>query len=357
MKKIITLLLCLSFFACKEQNSSNKKDYALSQLRKGERFENIFSIEKEIELEATRESLISFPCDLCILNRYYAVSSRASEVKLFSKHGKFIRKIGRIGKGPGEYITVTSVFKISDSVIGIYDEITNKFLQYDINGALLKEEKNSIQSYTSIRKIIFYKNKYYIQFPFTESTPFQLLKLNSDYLLEKGILPGDLNYTGYTYRGLFDGDIILDSAANKIYAINTFSHNNIYSFDLLTESIDSIILQKPFFFENVSAAKKNETFEKIIEMYRSGTGIFRALQINRFTFLIMYMVPSGASQLIKSYLYELSRDKVIEISNSKELNCSDGKYLYSITFEKLQKHSGADISVDNPSIIIYKKRN
>src|SRR5690606_33068579 len=101
----------------------------------------VFTLFKEIKLEANDESLISFPFDICVLDSFFCISSRSTEIKLYDLEGNFIRAIGQKGKGPGEYFRITSIFPVGPSMFGVYDIENNKVIIYNINGDLIKDEK------------------------------------------------------------------------------------------------------------------------------------------------------------------------------------------------------------------------
>jgi hypothetical protein len=64
------------------------------------------------------------------------------EFLLFSRDGNFIRKIGNIGKGPGEYIGEMLVFSVDEAneTILLADNSSKKFLLYRFSGELIKEQ-------------------------------------------------------------------------------------------------------------------------------------------------------------------------------------------------------------------------
>lgn len=61
-------------------------------------------------LETNENSLIVEPSKAFHVNdRFYIVDSKMSAVKVFDNHGKYLFDIGRIGKGPGEFLNVSDV--------------------------------------------------------------------------------------------------------------------------------------------------------------------------------------------------------------------------------------------------------
>jgi hypothetical protein len=126
-------------------------------------FSDLFENYEIIPLETTKESLIGkingvhFIKDkIIILDR-----SSAKAVFLFDISGKFIRKIGKLGKGPGEYISPSSVSADeARGEIAVYDGMLNKILFYDINGEFLKSIQ--LKSKIAAKCIELYKDNIYI---------------------------------------------------------------------------------------------------------------------------------------------------------------------------------------------------
>ena len=66
-----------------------------------------------IALETNSQCLIGNPCNVSISENYILVYSiKEVEFLLFSRTGKFIRKIGQMGNGPEDYLNSSYVIKI-----------------------------------------------------------------------------------------------------------------------------------------------------------------------------------------------------------------------------------------------------
>ena len=68
----------------------------------------------------------------------YLIEGNERQVRVFDKYGKFKRKFGRKGRGPGEWIYPTYVY-VKDSVIYVVDGGNIKISQYDLNGRFLTD--------------------------------------------------------------------------------------------------------------------------------------------------------------------------------------------------------------------------
>jgi hypothetical protein len=62
----------------------------------------------------------------------FFIDSKTKRVLKYSKDGVFIKYIGRIGQGPGEYIMPTKLF-VSKTGVYIYDSVSRKIHHYDTN--------------------------------------------------------------------------------------------------------------------------------------------------------------------------------------------------------------------------------
>ena len=69
----------------------------------------------------------------------YVLDSKACQIKVFDKNGKYLRKIGRKGRGPGEMQFPTVLDIVSGKEIMICDLPNNRISFYSLHGELLKE--------------------------------------------------------------------------------------------------------------------------------------------------------------------------------------------------------------------------
>jgi len=69
----------------------------------------------------------------------YVLDSKACQIKVFDKNGKYLRKIGRKGRGPGEMQFPTVLDIVYGKEIMICDLPNNRISFYSLQGELLKE--------------------------------------------------------------------------------------------------------------------------------------------------------------------------------------------------------------------------
>lgn len=104
--------------------------------------EEIFDTIKLVRLETNNEGIVGNISSINIINDTIFILDKytSKSLFLFSMNGQLIRKIGKLGNGPGEYIEPTSYF-VDDSTIMIYDQWQHKIVRYNHEGKVLTDKK------------------------------------------------------------------------------------------------------------------------------------------------------------------------------------------------------------------------
>lgn len=91
-----------------------------------------------VPLELTDSSLIAEVTDVQVTeHNIWVRSSKSQSIFRFSREGKFLNKVGRIGQGPGEYSYLSS-FMVDDGRREVYlTTISTGVYAYDFNGLLI----------------------------------------------------------------------------------------------------------------------------------------------------------------------------------------------------------------------------
>lgn len=104
---LITVILCC---ACSSQHSPMNDGLLIADVRLAIQTESPFSMKDDVQsieyipLETTDSCLISNISSLIADDDYiFLGNGKTSQVLQFDRQGKFIRQIGRVGEGPGEY--------------------------------------------------------------------------------------------------------------------------------------------------------------------------------------------------------------------------------------------------------------
>lgn len=108
----------------------------------------IANLEKVIPLETVGDALIGEIDKLEMDDSHIVIlDKRMRTVWLFGIDGKFIRKIGRLGNGPKEYVSLDDMcFDKENGTVWIWDRVKQVMLEYDLTGELLKEVATGFSS-------------------------------------------------------------------------------------------------------------------------------------------------------------------------------------------------------------------
>ena len=94
---------------------------------------------KFTRLETSEECLVGEVYKLSCRNKKYYILDRHLQKALFvfDEEGKFRNRIGRRGRGPGEFIEPTD-FIVSDSSVTVFDMFGHKLLYYNPDGTFIR---------------------------------------------------------------------------------------------------------------------------------------------------------------------------------------------------------------------------
>ncbi|MDR1897865.1 MAG: 6-bladed beta-propeller [Prevotellaceae bacterium] len=144
MKHLIYIFIVFTVaFSCKHTVADTEKDIDVAACFGNDRKMDISEISSQInyiQLETSEESLTGEIRQIKIKNGNIFILDNTPNILMYDMSGKFIRKIGRRGQGPGEYITILD-FLVSDSAIYTMDRMQLKIIKYDLNGRVLLEKR------------------------------------------------------------------------------------------------------------------------------------------------------------------------------------------------------------------------
>jgi hypothetical protein len=100
----------------------------------------VFSSVDFIKLETPKESLLTYPADIQIVDDYIIIFDGTRKIYMYTKAGKFVRQVGRFGRGPGEYVQLADmIVDKQNHLIEIFEDFRRRILVYDFNGKFIKE--------------------------------------------------------------------------------------------------------------------------------------------------------------------------------------------------------------------------
>lgn len=353
---IKTKIFCIPLFflsviiaSCNRQNADNRRLFSNNYEKV---FDDKIFIRKKINLECSIDCIISFPYDICSLNNKLFIASRGTEIKVFNIDGKFLYKVGKIGDGPGEYRNINCIFAVQNNKVGIFDSNNSRITIYNEKGDYLYSKEIKIPEVYSFRRIVNYKNSFFLQVPYSEKYPFYLIELDSNLTIKRGYLEASDDYKAYAYRGLFNGGIFLNFSKGLLYEINTYSNNVVKKLNIILNSVSDINLGHPDFFRAVPQLKGVQNYAETKKHYNMGTDIYNMYLIKDRFLILQYLVHENDITILKTMLYDLITYKTYLIEGRIAPTYSDGRYLYEIKFldsSEIDKNT----SFKNPILIFY----
>ncbi len=122
-----------------------------------------FDKKKVVVLETTNESLISQINRIYSFNnKFYILDKRSKSVYIFQENGKFIKRIKRLGSGPGEYTNLTDfTIDLKNRQLILLCDIPNSLIYLDLDGNYLNQKfKNRYERYISADSTSLYYISY-----------------------------------------------------------------------------------------------------------------------------------------------------------------------------------------------------
>ena len=235
---IYFFLFATILYAC---TSSDKKGESITIRMDLENIKEIdFSIlvdRQKIELELADNSFLADIHSIFFINNKLFVYGRG-KVLAFDENGKFLFQVGDKGRGPGEYLNISSCF-VNDSYINIYDDNNRKILKYNENGNFVKENKIDVkETYPSVHKI----------FP---------LSKKEGYIAKNGYMGGDgaEKYPTYSYY---------NKEFKWVNDVKDHFRDNSMTYPTFSFCYQEEILTWEFFIDVIYSIKGNTIFPKYI---------------------------------------------------------------------------------------------
>ncbi|HYQ56512.1 MAG TPA: 6-bladed beta-propeller, partial [Draconibacterium sp.] len=106
-------------------------------------YEEVFKETKIIPLETNANCLVSEITQMEVMDdKIFILDWKLNSLLVFNIHGKFLNRIGTVGRGPGEYIRPRHFFINKDeALVKVFDAPTMKLMCFNYNGTLIKEIK------------------------------------------------------------------------------------------------------------------------------------------------------------------------------------------------------------------------
>lgn len=138
----LSIFLCLICYSCQNKKEGNSSSFKVFQASNSEMAENLSEITSQVDtihLETTDDNLINRITSVEHNDKFLFISDTRAIYK-FKIDGSFIKQIGRMGEGPGEYKSVTSI-AVDWEAGHIFVSYYNKLITYDLEGKFINESK------------------------------------------------------------------------------------------------------------------------------------------------------------------------------------------------------------------------
>jgi hypothetical protein len=311
--KVLIKLFCVLFttFGCGQEQPKNTELPVIDIVESIEESEETTMLLSEIAdditfipLETTDECLIAGGSSIHLHKDYFVIMDNTPQVFLFDRTGKFIRKTGNKGQGPGEYISAGLPVIVKDELF--YYDISGKTLCYDLHtGKCLRTKKhdyngNPLTMWCSNDSVLVYYFPYLASGDPKEFAHIHTLSLDFEITnklwyeeLQPEMKPGDKTYTINTK------DIpILYSTDGNTYIYPKLEQGTVFCIDGNLEKTPAYqIYMGKYYFEG------NE--------YKKSYSINGIADTDRFVFLSGTLYPDYHSG---SILYDKTTGKSKRIS-------------------------------------------
>ncbi|MBC7362833.1 MAG: 6-bladed beta-propeller [Candidatus Aminicenantes bacterium] len=165
------------------------------------------SEDKFFTMSETPEALLSLPARLEIVGeRIYVLDTEESQIKVFDKNGKFMRSIGRRGKGPGEFNRPEGFFIDRNKKLIAVADTGNRRVQ------VLNEDGQLVTSFNLTNPpsgVGLAEGKYYVL-----SFPGSYVALREEPLIN--IYSSDFNLENSFLKAIKTDDLMLNLLINSI---------------------------------------------------------------------------------------------------------------------------------------------
>lgn len=258
-----------------------------------------------IPLETNSQSIMGSISKIIYHKGYFYIldSQSTNSIFIFNNEGRFVEKISRKGRGPGEYSKISDfcIDRTNDQIV-IFADMPIKIIRYSIGGKFISEIKPPCYSY---RFALLPDKAYAIYLDYCKNTRFQmkehnLIVVDSTARIKEGFLQYNSQMVSkYFYKSAknfytFKDEVYLyPTLKDTIFKVCSNGIMPVYSFDFGKNAFNNAILQ-----ENTSMQEKY--YSKL--RYASINEIFETDNVLFFSFSLNGLVQSGYYSKLTSKL-------------------------------------------------------
>lgn len=284
--------LILTMISCKEKESLidvkkvDDKKYSIDLVNAPQRslnLDSLIAVKSFVKMSTTSDPnslLVDFSKVIVKDSFIFVLDVTFSGLKVFDKKGRFIKLVGNIGQGPGEYVGLND-FEIKQDTIRVLTKM-QQLIEYDLQGNYLDTKRIDMfaWNFASTRTgYVFFKN-YNVEN--TDGTSYNLAITNKTFNVISSGAPFSEkaeNIPTFAYTGF------LSSENNEIMFSEPFSS------DVYTLEGDS--LQRKYMFEFGSSKKPDNVDLAKIHSERMNPAHLhnRIFEIEDFVFFKYFIAP------------------------------------------------------------------
>jgi len=390
MNRIINILILVFIFtisSCSQAQIKIKGKPKIIEVAVNENIQysllDILKPEEFIPLETNENVVIAGIAKLKISgNNFYIQDDQTKTLFVFNQIGQFIRKIGKHGRGPTEYLSLTD-FDImqDDSKIAILDNYGKQILIYDKDGKYIDRIKhnlwiNSVSCLPNNKYIVTCTNNPNIDF----YCNMFIINQKGDVIENLFPYPEELNALNFglnNYFLKFNNELCFHFPFNDtLYSISGKDITRKYAFDFGSNKISKKYLLNNFtgsmmtFIEKISKTNKILLFNTFIEtdeylyfdyfqrgkigqhvFYSKKTGNIKQYnQVNLHGFFKVFDILATQQDYLIGLIYPAYKDMYLKnLKNLKDKYDQDD-------YDSLEKICRQMKVSDNPILIRFKVR-
>lgn len=385
--KYIYINIFFIIFSCSDKKDNNEKRFFfdkvtdelvvnLDKLSFCEmNYSDFFSDYLVIPLETSPNCLINEVNKIDVYNdEYYIFDRKSASILVFDCKGGFVRRIGKKGKGPGEFIQPTSIsINKEKGVLGCIDGKLKKVILFTTAGELIKEirlkgayiyhnlmlldkeiifdvllTERSHKSKKLIYSIDYEGNNLWDWIPKHESISELKVPMESS---SKTLIASE---SGFTFRRTYMNSIYKYNNS-KIEPSITFKSKYCVDDDDIPLIKDLI---KTGMKEYSTFIRSRMLFNGIMDYYESEDYYFFSFTYKNEICYIIFNRKNDSLLCIKNMTDDMASSNCIDFTDmyqDKLICCSSWTVKYLIDNDNLKVESKNEISMSsNPPIIIYK---
>lgn len=273
MKNILLLITCfLIIFSCKKENYLNSKlslDYHL-----------VTTFNENTDLIGGIHTLSFINEDTLVVS-----TVNPANIYIYSSNGNQIKKIGKLGNGPGEFMS-PNIIKVFDNQIYVWDSDNLKLIIYNKNGDYVSQYGNFAKA---IKDFVIYDNFICFYYAGGHSNIIGIYDLPNQKFIHQGIKASQehilLNVNNCAGGLIIDENFLVYFSADEL-TLNSLNLNDF-------ESINKTILDNEFKVASIQSANDiiNNSPNKMIEYLMENSFVRDVYQTDK-EYIIHYEIGS-----------------------------------------------------------------